>query len=358
MVKSSASDGLEITFWKREIVFTKTMAQNSPKIALALGSGSAKGLAHIGVIQVLEENQIPISAVAGTSAGAFIGALWAAGLSGEEMAHIACSMNWKTTARMFLPTLPKSGLIAGQRIQKFLQTFIEEIEIEDLPMPFACVATELSSGHEVIFNKGNIIPAVRASISIPGIFVPVRHEDRFLVDGGLVNPVPVSVARRWPVDAVIAVNVIPKVEEKAKFLYLKKVRKKRRTVSKKLPEIIQSSLKKLEHKEFSQEILQEKLTNILNRLKEYENPHPTVVPGIFTVMLQSLTIAENTICELRLNQNPPEILLEPNLADVQLLEFYKAERIIQAGREIAERHLLAISNLITQINERITESGA
>ena len=334
------------------------MISKFPKIALALGSGSAKGLAHIGVIQVLEENHIPISAVAGTSAGAFIGALWAAGLSGEEMGHIARSMNWKTVARMFLPTLPKSGLIDGKRIQKFLLTFIQEVEIEDLRLPFACVATELSSGHEVIFKKGRIIPAVRASISIPGIFAPARHENRYLVDGGLVNPVPVSVARMWPVDAVIAVNVIPKVEEKAKFLYSKAVRKKRRVVSKKLPKIIQSSLKKLEHKEPSEQTLQEKLTNVLNRLKEYENPKPAIVPGIFTVMLQSLTIAENTICGLRLSQNPPEVLLEPNLADVQLLEFHKAEQIIKAGREIAEKHLPEILTLATLNNERITESEA
>ncbi len=334
------------------------MSSKSPQIALVLGSGSAKGLAHIGVIQVLEENHIPISAVAGTSAGAFVGALWAAGLSGEEMGRIARSVNWKTIARMFLPTLPKSGLIDGKRIRKFLLTFIGEAEIEDLRLPFACVATELSSGHEVIFKKGGIIPAVRASISIPGIFSPIRHEDRFLVDGGLVNPVPVSVARMWPVNAVIAVNVIPKVEEKAKFLYLKTVQKKQRAVSKKLPEIIQSSLKKLEHKKLSEETLQEKLTNILKGLKEYENPHPAVVPGIFTVMLQSLTIAENTICGLRLKQSPPEVLLEPNLADVQLLEFYKAESIIQAGREIAEKHLPEILDLVTQNTERMPKSEA
>lgn len=328
------------------------MKSNIPQIALVLGSGSAKGLAHIGVIQVLEENHIPISAVAGTSAGAFIGALWAAGLSGDEMQDIACSINWKTTARMFLPTLPKSGLIDGHRIKKFLQTFIDEIDIEDLEMRFACVATELRTGQEVIFEKGSILSAVRASISIPGIFVPLRYEDRFLVDGGLVNPVPVSVAKRWGADAIIAVNVIPKVEEKARFLYLKNERKKKRVVSSNLSEIIQASLRKLEHKDSSDESLQKKMTNILNHLKEYENPAPTVIPGIFTVMIQSLTIAENTICRLRLNQSQPDILLEPNLADIQLLEFYKAEQIIQAGRNIAEKHLPEILNLLNTVERK------
>lgn len=322
------------------------MGSNFRKIGLVLGSGSAKGMAHIGVIQVLEENKIPISAVAGTSSGAFIGALWASGLSGDAMAHIACNMNWKLTTRMFLPTFPRSGLIDGRRIQKFLQTFIEEINIEDLNIPFACVATELKTGQEVIFDRGSVLEAVRASISIPGIFVPLRYENQFLVDGGLVNPVPVSVARRWKMDAVVAVNVIPKAEEKARSLYFKKERKRRLRLQLRLPEFIQASLEKLEPAAVSEELLLEKMTNVLNRLKEYENPQPAKTPGLFTVMVQSLTIAENTIYQLRLLQEKPDVLLEPNLPDVQLLEFHKAEQIIKAGREAAERHLPEIEKLL------------
>ncbi len=315
-------------------------------IALALGSGSAKGLAHIGVLQVLEENHIPVAGVAGTSAGAFMGALWAAGLSGQAMEDIARQINWKSIARLLLPTLPRSGFVDGKRIQEFLQTFIHVETIEELDRRFACVATELRTGQEVIFDRGNVVEAVRASISIPGIFVPVRYEDRFLVDGGLVNPVPTSVARRWKTAGVVAVNVIPKVEEKARFLSIHRQQKRRKRGEKPAPELIQAALRKLEHPKVSEDVLLEKMANILKRLREYENPRTPRTPGIFTVMIQSLTIAENLICEFRLRQEPPDVLIQPNVADVQLLEFNKASRTIEAGRRAAEEKLEEIKHLI------------
>ena len=318
----------------------------TPGIALALGSGSAKGLAHIGVFQVLEENGIPVAGVAGTSAGAFIGALWAAGLTGRDMEEIALGIHWKSIARLLLPTLPRSGFVDGRRIQEFLRTFIHVEAVEELGHPFACVATELRTGQEVIFDHGNVVEAVRASISIPGIFVPVRYEDRFLVDGGLVNPVPTSVARRWESAGVVAVNVIPKVEDKARVLSIRRKKRQGRGGKQAAPELIQSALQKLEHKGVTEEVLLEKMTNILGHLRQYENPRRPRTPGIFTVMIQSLTIAENLICEYRLREEPPDVLIQPNVADVQLLEFNKARRTIEAGRRAAEGKLGEIEQLL------------
>ncbi len=324
------------------------MAGENPKIALALGSGSAKGLAHIGVLQVLEEHNIPIAGVAGTSAGAFIGALWAAGLSGSALKEIALGIKWNSVARLFLPTLPRSGFVDGKRIQKFLSTFIHASLIEELKHPFACVATELRTGQEVIFDRGSILEAVRASISIPGIFVPVRHEERFLVDGGLVNPVPTSVAHRWKAAGVVAVNVIPRVEEKAQVLAFRRKKRGRRPRGKSAPELIQAALKKLEAPGATEDVLLEKMANILHRLREYENPVRPRTPGIFTVMIQSLTIAENLICQHRLQVDPPDVLIQPKVADVQLFEFNKAGRIIEAGRKAAEEKLAEIEKLFTK----------
>jgi len=177
------------------------------KIGLALGSGAARGFAHIGTIKVLEENRIPISVVAGTSMGALIGALYAAGLSGNDLEEIACNVNLKTIAKLFVPTPSLGGLVNGSRIQELLQSLVGDVNIRSLRIPFAAVAVDIESAEEVIIKDGSLIGAIRASISLPGIFTAANYQNRFLVDGGLLNPVPVDVVRDMGADFVIAVNV-------------------------------------------------------------------------------------------------------------------------------------------------------
>jgi NTE family protein len=179
------------------------------KVGLALGGGAARGLAHIGVLEVLEKEGIPVDMIAGTSAGAVVGALYAQGKRAGQIKELALDTGWWKLVSLIDLALPRSGFIEGTRIKNQLKTIIGDISFSDLKMPLACLATDISSGEEVVINDGSVLEAVRASISVPVIFTAAKRGDRYLVDGGLVNPVPVSTVRRMGADLVIAVNVIP-----------------------------------------------------------------------------------------------------------------------------------------------------
>ena len=188
------------------------------KIGLALGSGAARGLAHIGVLEVLQEVGVPISMIAGTSAGAAVGALYAQGKEAGLIKKIALELSWKRLVPLLDLTLPKTGLIRGKKIKDWLRLIIGgEIEFSDLLMPFACVATDIVTGEEVVINQGSVVEGIRASISLPVIFAAVKWKGRYLVDGVLVNPVPVSVLKRMGADFIIAVNVIPDIGQRAQW---------------------------------------------------------------------------------------------------------------------------------------------
>ncbi|HEY5830878.1 MAG TPA: patatin-like phospholipase family protein, partial [Hyphomicrobiaceae bacterium] len=178
----------------------------SPRVGLALGSGAARGWSHIGVIEALAEAGIEPDVVCGCSIGALVGAAYVAG----ELAALkdfAQSLTWREIARMLDVRLSGGGLIGGQEIVAFLRKLKISAPIARYGKPFAAVATDLQTGREIWLREGPIEEAVRASVSIPGILSPARHGDRWLVDGGLVNPVPVSVCRALGADVVIAVNL-------------------------------------------------------------------------------------------------------------------------------------------------------
>ena len=179
------------------------------KVGLALGGGAARGLAHIGVLEVLEKEGIPIDMIAGTSAGAAIGALYAEGKDPGLIKDLATGMSWRRLAPLVDLALPKTGFIEGKRLKKLLKLTIGDISFADLRIPLACVATDIMTGEEIVIDQGSVLEAVRASISIPVIFAVARWKGRYLVDGGLVNPVPVSVLKRMGADVIIAVNVMP-----------------------------------------------------------------------------------------------------------------------------------------------------
>ena len=178
------------------------------KFGLALGGGSARGLAHVGVIKVLEVYHIPIDIIAGTSIGSVIGGLYASGATVRQLEEVALSIKKSKTLFMIDPVFPHSGLISGDRIEKMLNQFgIKDKTFDNLKIPFAAVATDVESGAEVILNQGKVIDAIRASISIPGIFTPVKYQDYYLVDGGVVDPVPVDVVKMMGADIIIAVSL-------------------------------------------------------------------------------------------------------------------------------------------------------
>lgn len=169
-----------------------------------MGAGAARGIAHIGILQVLEENKIPIDVLAGTSAGALIGLLYACGVDLRILARMTESLNWDDLVSL---TITKLGLVSSERIHQMLRMLTRDKRFEDLSRPCAVVATDINTGEEVVIDKGLVADGVRASISIPGVFVPTTVGKRMLVDGALVNRVPVSTARRLGADIVIACDV-------------------------------------------------------------------------------------------------------------------------------------------------------
>jgi len=191
---------------------------NSPKVGLALGGGYARGLAHIGVLEVLEREGIPIDFIAGTSIGALIGALYAREKEAALIKKQTTGLDWVGLASLIDPVVPKSGLITGKRVTNLLKRFMGDITFKELDIPLACVATDIISGDEIVIDEGSVLEAIRASISIPVIFTVVKKDGRFLVDGGLVNNVPVSVARKMGANYVIAVDVTPSRKERQEHL--------------------------------------------------------------------------------------------------------------------------------------------
>ena len=178
-----------------------------PKIGLALGSGGSRGLAHIGVIKALEENNIPIDFIAGSSIGAMIGGFYAARLDIKEIEEIALSINWRRVFSILFDPHLKQGLIGGEKLKTFIKNYINGKKFEDCKIPFAAVATDLKTGEIVILNKGEMAQAIRASVSIPLVFKPAEINGRMLADGGLSAPVPVEIVRGMGADIVIAINL-------------------------------------------------------------------------------------------------------------------------------------------------------
>jgi NTE family protein len=179
---------------------------NRPKIGLALGSGGARGLAHIGVIKALEENNIPVDFIAGSSIGAMVGGFYAAGLDIKKIEKIVLDTNWRKIFSLVDPYLIQ-GLIGGEKVKTFIESHINGKKFEDCKIPFSAIATDLKTGEIVVLNKGEMTPAIRASISLPLVFKPVEINKKMLVDGGLSSPVPVEIVRSMGADIVIAVNL-------------------------------------------------------------------------------------------------------------------------------------------------------
>lgn len=178
----------------------------APKVALVLGGGAARGFAHIGVIQALEESGIPIDMVVGTSAGSVVAALHASGKSGTELQRIALSMEEASFSDWRLP-LFTPGVIKGEALARFIRAQVDAKQIQDLPIRLGIVATDLQSGQGILFQRGDVAMAVRASSAIPAVFQPVSISGHEYVDGGLVAPVPVSYARQMGAEVIIAVDI-------------------------------------------------------------------------------------------------------------------------------------------------------
>lgn len=297
------------------------MFLDKKKIGLVLGGGGARGLAHIGVLKVFEKHKIPVNIIAGTSIGSLIGAFYASGIPPENIEEIATNLDAKLIHKLFQPTLSKSGFINGENIKEFLSQLIKKEKIEDLNITYAAVAIDILSGNEAVFRSGSLIEAVRASISIPVLFTPVCYEKKFLVDGGLLNPVPVDVAEQMGADFIIAVNVIPKPE------YAKKVVKI--AVNEKF-KLLDSILKSDMINNWLSDYLKKVRNNACTGVK---------MPNIIDIMIYSIQAAEYEVAKLKLEIDKPDVLIQPDLKNFEFKDFGRARELIAEGEKAAEEKI-------------------
>jgi NTE family protein len=301
--------------------------RDQPVIGLALGGGAARGFAHIGIVRTLIAKGLKPDVIAGTSIGAIIGGIYAAG-------ELDAFEGWirRLTARRVLGyldfSLAGSGLIGGQRLARQLTAMLGETAIEDLPVRFAAIATEIGTGHEIWLTRGRLADAVSASSALPGILPPSRVGGRWLVDGALVNPVPVAAARALGARVVIAVNV------NADLLPGRGT-----TIAAHGPdgddEFFRAQARHGWRDFFgSERAVKRRLMGEIGR------------PGIATVMVEAYNIMQDRVTRSRLAGDPPDLMITPRLGKVGLFEFHRAAEIIATGAEAAER---AIEPLVETI---------
>lgn len=303
------------------------------RVGLALGSGSARGWAHIGVIRALTEAGVQVDCVSGTSIGALVGAVYAAGKINVLETWVR-QLEWKQILSFMDVVLPKSGLIDGGKIADFVRKQIQMENIEELPIPFGAVATDLRMGQEVVLREGDIIEAVRASISLPGIFTPVEKDHAFLIDGGLVNPLPVSAARNMGADFVIAVDLNSDIVPR------KRTRPHPSTGTRSSFSRIRRGLG-VESAHPLALSLRERISSldlsVVMQIKTWLEPDMS--PDIFEVLLTSIRIMQFQITRSNLQTHPPDLLIQPKLGHINLMEFHRAEEAIAEGYRVAKRQI-------------------
>jgi NTE family protein len=328
------------------------------KIGLALGSGAARGWAHIGVIQALEEMGVDIDIVTGCSIGSYVGAAYASGKLPELAEWVETLTEWQVFALMGVG-FNKGGLVSGLKVFKALQENFSFETFEELNKPFAAVATDLYSGREVNFTNGSVIEAVKASCAIPGLFPPILFDNRWLVDGGVVNPVPVNMCRMLGADIVIAVNL--SADFRPQSLVNNPIdhgnnQKKTSEFFKRSQQQIQQWFKKNEdvdqetaeqNLDANQEYLTEECLEILEPANIEQQKADDIpideqivvppAPSIINAMTGSLDILSARVTRSRLAGDPPDILIEPQLRDFGMMEFYRATDLIEHGRASVQR---------------------
>jgi NTE family protein len=305
-----------------------------PVIGLALGGGAARGFAHIGIVRTLAAHGIVPNVVVGTSIGAVVGGAYAAG-------HLDTLEEW---ARSLQPRnifgyldirLNGSGLIGGDKLAAQLEAAMGQTRIEDLPLKFATVATEVRTGHEIWLTHGRMVDAMRASYALPGIFSPVLVGDRWLVDGALVNPVPVSAARAFGAEIVIAANLSSDVFAHSTTIYSHGPSPELTvTVT---PEVVVAPAppKRGLGKFFSPE-----------RTMKREFFGSGGRPGISTVMVDAFNIMQDRITRARLAGDPPDLLISPRVGQIGWFDFHRADDLIAHGARAAERAIESIQEAI------------
>jgi NTE family protein len=299
-------------------------------IGLALGSGAARGWAHIGAIRALEEAGLEIGMIAGTSIGSLVGAAFASGRL-DSLEDVVRELDWRRAIALFDVSLPRSGLLDGTKVTASIREHFESGDISDLAIPFCAISTDLVDGSEVLIRDGDVIDAVRASISVPGVFTPVRRGSRLLVDGGLVDPVPAGVVRRMGADFVVAIDLnhgaagVGPMDRRAyestdgrhggqpgDHAVAGRLRAQLAAVGERLGS-----------------------TKLLAMADGWHWFRQDSLPNILEVLISSLNVMEMQITDMQLEKEPPDVLLRPRLEHIRPMDFHRGDEAIAEGHRAA-----------------------
>jgi NTE family protein len=303
-------------------------APDRPTIGLALGGGAARGFAHIGVIRTLVAKGLVPDVITGTSIGAVVGGCYATG-GLDKIADWGLGLTRRRVLSYLDLSFQGSGLINGSRLNDLLATEIGDVEIESLPHRFAAIATEIGTGHEIWLTRGKLTDALRASYALPGIFAPVDIGGRWLMDGALVNPVPVSAARALGARLVIAVNLNNDLFGRGTIIH------DHGPAREAAAETIKTAIN-------------EGRANAAKAAKRQILGRPGR-PGLTTVMMEAFNVMQDRITRARLAGDPPDVLVNPRLASVGLFDFHRAKEAIELGAEATERAIEPLAEALTAL---------
>lgn len=295
-----------------------------PRIGLALGSGASRGWSHVGVINALVKAGIEPDIVCGTSVGAMVGGAYVAG-NLKKLEDWVLGSSRSDVYRFFDIKFSQAGFVNDERMYRFLHSCVvtEDQNIADLPKPYVAIATDLYTGREIWFRQGNAARAIRASMAMPGLFKPVRIEDQWLVDGGLVNPVPVSACHALGAEVVIAVNLNSDILGKRN----RKTKPTKETPAHEEAGVLRS--------------LKQQAIDYSSSLFSRDEPKDDS-PGLFSAISSSINIFQDRITRSRLAGDPADVMISPRLGDIGLLEFGKAAEAMREGEQCVERALTQI----------------
>lgn len=344
--------------------------RNRTKIGIALGAGVARGWAHIGVMRVLSEAGIHADIISGTSIGAMVGGCFVAGQM-KPLEEFARSLNRRRLLGLVDFRFRSSGLIGDAKLEAILTNHLGDLRIENMERTFVAVATELSTGHEVWLREGSLVQALRASYALPGVFSPVPVDNRWLIDGAIVNPVPVSVARALGARLVIAVNLNTdpfdpatrrNFAEGTNPFYVRGVphRMPEQDIAEDIADMIEEEI--IEDAPVTapdeNSAIMDGIKNTLNKLRGVARaPEREIVkraigstrrgPGFASVLLASLNIVQDRLARARLASDPPDVVIAPKIGHLTLMEFDRADELIRLGEEAAEEALPQIRETIS-----------
>jgi NTE family protein len=279
------------------------------KVALVLSGGGARGIAHIGVIEELEKRGFEITSIAGTSMGAVVGGVYASGKL-EPYREWLYTLDKMKLFNLLDFSFSTEGLVKGDKLFHKMKEFISDTNIEDFDIPYAAVAADIINKHEVIFTEGNVFNAIRASVAIPTVFTPVKTEHGLLVDGGVINNIPIEYVKRQPGDILIAVNV------NADIPFVKPVVPK--------PEIVAE-----------QSVYQKRLKDFYSHLQKLNPLSSEEKIGYFNLINKTISLMMFHIAKISIEQHHPDILMELSADSCGAFDFYRAEEMVESGRAIA-----------------------